>query len=797
MKLQLKRRDANKGSVADKEFPESYFIPYDCHYDDYTIVTKERELLQVIKVEGFSFETADDEELDLRKNVRNSLFKSMTQGNIALYFHTVRRRKAAYPGGRQPRGVAREIDEAWKKKHEGNESFQNDLYVTVIYKADTKGAAKIEHFLKKIQEMTDKVSSHAMLREAHKELNEAADRITATLRDYGARKLSIYQTPAGPYSEALEFLGTLVNCGDTQPVRVPTHGIDKYLPRNRLYFGGHAIESHSATRVRYAGIVSIKEYGPHTAAGMLDAYLKLPFEFIISQSYVFTNRQTSIEKMRVQQNRMINAQEAAISQIAEINDALDIAMSGHAGFGTHHFTILALADNLKELDKYLSLCIAEMVNVGINACREKINLQPAYWAMLPCNHPYVARKSEINTLNLSALASMHNYPVGSIDDNHWGPAVSVFDTVSGTPYFFNFHLRDVGHTTIIGPTGAGKTVLMNFLVAQAQKFNCRTFFFDKDRGADIFVRSLSGVYNVLEVGSPTGFNPLQLPDTFENRGFLAEWLKTLLTINNEQFTAEDMDRVNDAVNGNYKLNKEDRQLCNIAPFFGLQTPGSVSARLSQWHSDGAYASIFDNPTDNIDFDISNVFGFEMGDILTTKDTLAPTLMYLFHRINLSLDGTPTMIVLDEAWALIDNPIFSKKIKDWLKTMRKLNAMVVFATQSVEDASKSTVNDTLLQQTATHIFLPNTKATDEYRKAFLLTKQEFKLIRETDPGSRYFLLKHGNDVVVARIDLSGMEEFIPILSGRAETVAICDEIRKEHGDDPAVWVPLFKKRVAKQ
>jgi type IV secretion system protein VirB4 len=255
-----------------------------------------------------------------------------------------------------------------------------------------------------------------------------------------------------------------------------------------------------------------------------------------------------------------------------------------------------------------------------------------------------------------------------------------------------------------------------------------------------------------------------------------------------------MDYIKGAVDGNYKLHKQDRQLCNIAPFFGLQGPGTIASRLKQWYGDGAYAKLFDNATDSIDFDESNVFGFEMGEILMAKDTLAPTLLYLFHRINLSLDGTPTIIVLDEAWALIDNPIFSRKIKDWLKTLRKLNAMVVFATQSVEDASKSAINDTLLQQTSTQIFLPNMKATDEYRKAFLLTKREFQLIKETDPGTRFFLLKQGNDVVVARIDLSGMEGVVPVLSGRAETVGMLDIIRKEHGDNPDVWLPIFLKKV---
>ena len=194
--------------------------------------------------------------------------------------------------------------------------------------------------------------------------------------------------------------------------------------------------------------------------------------------------------------------------------------------------------------------------------------------------------------------------------------------------------------------------------------------------------------------------------------------------------------------------------------------------MSQWHGDGPYATLFDNAEDTVDFDEANVFGFEMGDLLINKASLAPTLLYLFHKINLSLDGTPTMVVLDEAWALIDNEIFSKKIKDWLKTLRKMNAMVVFATQSVEDASKSSINDTLLQQTSTQIFLPNAKATPEYKSAFLLTNREFQLIKETDPGTRFFLLKQGTDVVVARLDLSGMEDAIPVLSGRAETECTC-------------------------
>ena len=458
-------------------------------------------------------------------------------------------------------------------------------------------------------------------------------------------------------------------------------------------------------------------------------------------------------------------------------------------------TVMVLDDNLPGIENNVSMAIAEMVNLGINPVREKLIMEMCFWAQLPGNDDLIGRPSKINTLNLSGFSSMHNYPTGKISDNHWGDAVTVFDTTSGTPYYFNFHLRDVGHTTVIGPTGAGKTVLMNFLAAQSQKYNCRMFMFDKDRGAEIFVRAMGGKYTIIDPGEQCKFNPLQLPDTMENRNFLAEWLRSLVTIHDEPFTADDMDKIQEAVQVNYKLAKKDRILRNIAPIFGLEGPGTLAGRLRMWHSDGQYAGLFDNEEDVIDFGINNIFGFEMGEVLSDKTSLMPTLLYIFHRIHLSLDGTPTMIYLDEAWALIDNKIFVQKIKDWLKTLRKLNGMVVFATQSVEDATNSDISETLIQQTATHIFLPNPKATEDYKRCFMVTDREFNLIKNTDMGTRYFLCKHGKDVVVARIDLTGMEDIIHVLSGRAETVKILDEIRAQYGDDPDEWLPVFYKRVA--
>jgi type IV secretion system protein VirB4 len=790
----LQKRRSEKASYSRLELSESEFIPYHYHWDKETICTKKKEFIKIIKLDGFAFETADDEDVDMKKMVRNSLLKSMSDGSFAVWFHTIRLRQSAYPGGRQPPGFASMLDRQWHGKHEHKNSFVNELYVTIVRTADTKGAAKIGHMLKKASEASNRANQIESMREAQKELSEVTSRLVSTMKDYGARVLTTYENDHGVFSEPMEFLAKIINCGFSQPMRCTATDLSHYLPIHRLYFGDNTIEVSGGPRKRYAGIVSIREYAPATAAGLLDGFLQLPFEFIIAQSFRFANRGAKIASMQVKQNKMINAQDKAISQIAEISDALDMATSGHVSFGAHQLSVMCFEENQQDLERAVSMALAELVNVGINPVREKFMLEQVFWAMLPGNFDFITRGSDISTMNLSAFASLHNYPTGRIDGNHWGNALTVFDTSSGTPYFFNFHLRDVGHTTIIGPTGAGKTVLLNFLIAQAQKFNCRVFFFDKDRGAEIFIRAIGGKYTVIEPGEQCNFNPLQLPDTPENRTLITEWLHTLITINDEPFTAEDMERISEAVSGNYKLAKKDRRLRNIAPFFGMEGPGTIAGRLKMWHSGGPYAGLFDNDSDVIDFAAGNAYGFEMGEVLKERVSLEPILLYLFHRINLALDGTPTIIVLDEAWALIDNKVFAGRIRDWLKTLRKLNGMVVFATQSVEDASNSAISETLIQQTATQIFLPNPKATDAYKKSFKVSEREFNLLQTTDPGSRFFLVKQGKDVVVARIDLSGMEEAVNVLSARAETVSILDEVREKYGDAPDAWMKPFQERV---
>lgn len=778
-----------------KEVGASEFIPYLCHFNERAILTKKKDLVSFVRINGYSFQAADDEEIDAKKEVRNNVFKSMSGGNFSIYIHTIRKKHASYPRGEFDNTFSHRLNLQWEERNAPEYVFMNEHYISIVRKNNS-----IANVMSSIAAQMNKDEDNAEydqgLIDAYNELQENVEKVLQAFAGYGAKLLEVKKQGEAYYCEMLEFLGMLVNGLSRQPYLLPKMTIDRHLQSARVYVGRKIIECRAAKETKYMGVVSLKNYRPSTHAGMLDVFLTMPFEFVITQSFGYMDKGAAIHKMQLQQRRMIQSEDLAVSQVAEITGALDDAMAGRYAFGVHHLSILCFAESKKYLDKFCSEIGVELTNIGILNVRESINMEACYWGQLPGNESMLVRRATINTLNLAGFASMHNFPQGKIANNHWGDAVTVFSTYSGTPFFFNFHVRDVGHTMIVGPTGAGKTVLMNFLCAQAQKFRPRMFFFDKDHGAEIFIRAIGGRYSILDPSENSSFNPLQLEENSANKAFLCEWFGDLIKERNRDLTPEESATIVQAVDGVYRLPKEQRVMRNVASFFGAEFVGSIASRLAKWHSGGEKAKIFDNETDNIDFSISNTFGFEMGPILQDSVALGPTLSYLFHRIQTSLDGTPTMIILDEAWALIDNPVFAPKIKDWLKVMRKLNAMVVFATQSVEDATKSAISDTLVQQTATQIFLPNLRATPAYQKMFMLSDKEFDLIKTMDPSSRFFVIKQDAQAAIARIDLSGMRDAIQILSGRADTVELLQSIMQEYGEDPDDWISIFLQKVYK-
>jgi type IV secretion system protein VirB4 len=363
----------------------------------------------------------------------------------------------------------------------------------------------------------------------------------------------------------------------------------------------------------------------------------------------------------------------------------------------------------------------------------------------------------------------------------------VLETTAAGPYFFNFHHGDLGNFTLIGPSGSGKTVVLNFLLAQARRFDPRIVFFDKDRGAELFIRAIGGQYDRLAPDTPSGLNPLQLDDTPVNRQFLIDWIVQLAGGANGEETAQ----IKAALDANFGQPVAYRRLRHLVELFrgrARPTSGDLWSRLQPWWGAGERAWLFDNERDQTRL-AERVIGFDMTAILDDPVARTPAMLYFFHRVEERLDGSPAIIVIDEGWKALDDDVFVRRIKDWEKTIRKRNGIVGFATQSARDALDSRIASAIIEQAATQIFMVNPKASEaDYCGGFGLTTHELDLIRRLPDTAHCFLIRHGKDSVVARLDLSGEKDLLTILSGRERTVRLLDAIRHDFGDEPAAWLP---------
>lgn len=795
-----KKTDMKYGKIAAKELSASRFIPYSRHVDDTTIKTKAGYLLKTIKIEGMAFETTDQIDLNSRKNIRATLLRGLSNSRFAIYHHTIRRQINDCLDSSFQNDWCRKLDNTYQKKLSSRRMFVNEQYITIVRRPAQSKIGLISELSYAFFAKVDKKLNEAKEAENHKALNEAVSNILKTLAPYKPHLLGVKETENGVFSEPLSFLSYLINLEQSE-IRLPEMSLADYLPRKRLSFGRETFEMRGASSndIKLGAVLSIKEYANGTGPGMLDGLLRLPHEFIITQSFGFVDRQTSLSSMNEAERKMIASEQGADSLISDIQEARDDLSSGRSSFGEHHLSITTLGKSKEELDHSVSDCVGALINLGIVSIREDVNLEPAFWANLPGNFSYIARRSLISDKNFASFASLHTFPAGSKTDNHWGSAITRLETTSGTPYWFNFHERDVGNFTVIGPTGTGKTVLLTFLLAQAQRLEPQAVYFDKDRGAEIFLRAIGGDYTIVRAGHPTGLNPLLLPDSPENRSFLRDWLRLLITSDNgNPLTPQEIEILKDAVNANFEVDPAYRRLRHLAELLaGYTSNGSVklSERIAQWHSTGERTWLFDNEQDTLSLN-NRTIGFDLTSILDDQLSRAPWLMYIFHRVGSLLDGRKTILMLDEGWKMLDDEVFSARIKDWMKTIRKQNGILGFATQSGRDALNSAVGDTIIEQSPTQIFLPNPKAAErDYCQGFGLTKRELKIIRELSPESRCFLVKHGTDSVIAKLDLSGMDEYISVLSGRTENVRILDEILEEHGNDPDKWLSVFERKVA--
>jgi type IV secretion system protein VirB4 len=777
--------------LIEREKPAGAHLPYARHVDDVTLETRDGLLLQTIRLGGLLFETADTDELNYRAELRDAMLRSLGSSRFAIYHHVVRRPAEAALEAHYPDEFSRSLDQRWRARLAAKQMFVNDLFLTIV-RRPLQGRIGLADRFRGLaaRGLTDRKAAFAAEKRA---LDSASEALLASLGSYDPKLLSVYETPDGFRSEPLEFLSYLFNA-EMRPVGLPHGDVGHHLPARRISFGQEAFElsPYGLSPRKFGAVVSVKDYPGQTMPGMFDELYRMPFPMTVSQSFAFVERGTALGRMNLALRRMRSSEDEALSLRDELARAKDDVAAGRAGFGEHHTTIALYADSLTALDAQVAEVTAVLADLGIVAVREDIALEPAFWAQFPGNAKYIARRGVVSTRNFAGLASLHNFPVGKARGNHWGEAVTLLETTAAGPYFFNFHNNDLGNFTVIGPSGSGKTVVLNFLIAQARKFAPRTVFFDKDRGAELFIRAIGGQYDRLRPGAPSGLNPLQLPDTPTNRQFLMEWL-TLLAGSAD---SGEIEILKDAIDANFAQVVRHRRLRHLVELLRGHTrpkSGDLYSRMRPWWGEGERAWLFDNEVDLTDLSAATV-GFDMTAILDDPAGRTPALLYFFHRVEERLDGSPAIIVVDEGWKALDDDVFVRRIKDWEKTIRKRNGIVGFATQSAQDALESRIASAIIEQAATQIFMINPKArAEDYIDGFGLTPHEFELVRTLPDSSHCFLIKHGNESVVARLNLSGEKDLLTILSGRESTVRLFDEIVGGTGIDPADWMaPLLER-----
>lgn len=787
--IRSKERKAPSARQIKAEPGPAGYLPYARHIDDNIIGLDSRALTMSFRLDGVSFETADTRDLNDWHAKLNGVWRNLSDPRLAVWTHIVRRADDNYPTGNFRSAFARDLDAKYRAQMSSTRLYINELYITLVIHPGAAPKEKLAAMFAKMK--GDKEPVVEVNDEAVQLLREKGRDLEAYLGRYNPVPLGLYEHNGLMFSEPMEMM-QLILTGQKRRVPLVRGHLGEAIYASRVIFGREALEIRDAGEASFAGVLGIKEYPATTWPGLWDDMLKAKFAFVATQSFTFLTKGSARAVMERKQNQMQKANDRASSQVNALDDALDDLLSNRFVMGDHQFSMMVYGETIDRLDKNLSAARGTLADSGMVVAREDLAIEGAFWSQFPGNFSRRVRPGAITSRNFAALSPFHTYPAGKAEGNHWGPAVSLLRTAAMSPFYFNFHAGDLGHTFICGPSGSGKTVVQNFMLAQLEKLGVQQVFIDKDRGAEIFVRACGGVYLSLKNGAPTGFAPLKALDyTPSNMVFLSQLIRKLVTPADRALTVQEERQIEDGIAALKPMAPAQRSLSALRALMGQRDAEGIGARLEKWTRGGSLGWVLDNDVDEISLD-ARFLGFDMTDFLDNPEVRTPMMMYLFHRIATLVDGRRLVVDIDEFWKALGDESFRGLAQDGLKTYRKQNAMMVFGTQSPADVLKSEISHTILEQCHTKIFMPNAYGSEkDYREGFGLTGEEYRLIREElTPESRRFLVKQGHNSVVVELDLTSMSDELAVLSGRTETVELLDRIRAEHGDDPAVWGPIF-------
>lgn len=772
LNLKNKRKETNAKGRSYSEL-----LPFMIMTKPDMIMNKDGGFLVCYAFEGVDIENLQTIDSDRYANIMEHALRVFDE-RITLWWTVDRRRTREYPNGNFPDEISQMIDDIRRKEFESGNQYSNKHYCAILYRPDAANTGvldRLSYFSTTLgQEMpraiwnTLKASFFNRSTFAYeqgkidlemKAFEEMLSAFDETVKDIGLYRIENV--------ELLQYIHDRVNpasCG--QPVKIPDFPcyLDSYIPDNTLTVGHSHLLFEHVERTHVAGI-SVKDWPDITVPGVIDELLAVPGEITISQCFRYVEMDAAKKYIDGIRKHNLNSQKSLLTYASEAltntqsdkvdmgkvnaaNDASEAlaSISMNRVFGFYNLSVLSYGETLSDCERTLKFTSQILRQRGFLVVRERMHLLSAWAGSIPGQWAELVRWFFLNTGNLADMSPIRTLVTGDTHNEFLSsqtgrdcPALTAFSTEYSTPYYFNYHNGDLAHTLVIGPSGAGKSVLNNFLISQFRKYNpCRAFVFDKDYSCKIPTLLQDGVHIDLN-GDDRSVQLNPIGYALGNKDawvWLAQWLELLITSRGYKMTASDDQSILIAFENLSSLPKEKWRLRSLSPLL----PMHLSEQLQQWIGEGILAKYFDNEEDN--FSLSSYTTIEMGGLFKNERLANAFMDYAFYRIQQTLDGTPTLIYIEEAWFMLKEPKFESKIMDWLKTLRKFGAFLVMATQSLDELAKADIFASIIDNIPNKIFLANPSAEAHYElytKKFSLNDEQVTRIKNAIPKRNYYIV----------------------------------------------------------
>jgi len=710
-----------------------YVMPFARIIDDPPIVvTKDGGLQVTWKYRGPDIDSAIQERMEIITSQMNAAFMTLGTGWV-LYFEAQRIPSFTYDDDVFfPDQVTKTIDNHRKAAFLVGNYFESNYYMTMYWRVPDDTEGRIKNFM--IEGKSQRLLTSEDNIAAFKEVTEKINKIFISL-----------SVPAEYLTkdELVTYLHSTVSDNITQQ-HMPGYPmlLDQYLYDTPLY-GGLAPRLGE----KHLRVITPMTFLPYSQFGIFDRLNRISFSYRWVTRYVCMDKQDALKELKNYQsgwrNKVVTLKslfqeflssnpntdidEVALMKADEVKAAINAVEADELNFGFYTTAIIVMDEDMDQADEKAKYIVQTFSGLNMKSKIEDINSVDAWLGTIPGALGHNCRKPMMSTANLAHMLPISDIWAGPRRNDHLkAPCLIYTQTTGNTPFRLSLHVGSVGHTFIVGPTGAGKSVLLNMMEASFRKYrDAKVFVFDKGASSRVLTEAVGGVFYDLGAETETlSFQPLSQIESPEECQWVLGWLCDWAVSRGEKIDATKQKSIWDTLCLLQELPTRFRSMTNFIDKLQDSQLKDVFMPLS---IRGPYGKIFDSLEDNLSF--GSWQSFEMSKMIEENSAvISPTLMYIFHRIQQSIaDGhAPTLIVLDECWAFFRNPVFEAKIRSWLKELRKYNASVVFATQSISDISECSIFPTVLESCMSKIYLPNK---DIYNPTLINLYESFGLNRK--------------------------------------------------------------------